>query len=161
MKLVSRSPLCIGLAWFLVAGALWSCAQSRSKVPSEATASPGLLRGDREVYFEFTTLPGDTFIFKLTDLEKISEAREILAKKYDKHVVGTVVPTPQPYNKPWRYHLDPRSISFAMLTDPRCDGAIRYLDDRLSEVGRTILPTYKWCPASSQLVRELPDPSKR
>jgi hypothetical protein len=106
-------------------------------------------------------LPGDTFIIKLTDPEKISEARDILAKKYDKHIVGTVVPTPQPYNKPWRYHLDPRSISFALLTDPRCDGAIRYLEDKLSEVGKTILPDYKWCPVSSQLLRELPDSSKR
>ncbi len=161
MKAVPRSPLDIVLICVLFVSALDGCAQSRSQVPAETTSSPGPLRGDREAFFEFMTLPGDTFIIKLTDPEKITEARAILAKKYDKHIVGTVVPTPQSYNKPWRYHLDPRSISFTLLTDSRCEGAIRFIEDNLPEVGKSILPANKWCPASSQLLRELPESPKR
>lgn len=105
------------------------------------------------------TILGDRFVFKLTDEAKIRQAREIVDKQLPKRVAGKVVVTPQPYNKPWHFHLAPASVEFSYLTDAQCDAAIHYLEDHLREIGISILPSFKWCPLSSRLVRELPPPS--
>ncbi|MGQ0811008.1 MAG: BP74-related protein [Nitrospiraceae bacterium] len=155
--LTHRSLACV-LCIVVHLGLLPAC--STTKVGGQA--SPGgqpiaapQAQHKQEVFFEFQTLPGDTFIVKLIDVEKIKEAREILQKKYQKHVVGTIVKSPQPYNKPWRYHLAPNSIEFVLVTDQACDGAIRYVEDRLNAVGVSILPEQRWCPSTSRLVREV------
>lgn len=111
--------------------------------------------GSGEAFFEMDTLLGDRFIFKLVDAGRIKEAREIVEKKLPKRVVGIVVKSAQPYNRPWRFHLDPKSIGFSYLTDERCDAAIQYLEDHLQEIGDRVLPQSRWCPASSRLVREV------
>ena len=141
---------------------------SGASVPSSIRPSPapsskppaGLLpQGVRpavgEAFFEIETILGDRFVFKLIDPGRIRQAREILEKKLPKRMVGIIVPTPQPYNKPWRFHVDPASVGFSYLTDDRCDGAIHYIEEHLAEVGQAILPENRWCPSSSRLTREL------
>lgn len=108
-----------------------------------------------EAFFEMETILGDRFVFKLIDPNRIRQAREILDKKLPKRVVGQIVTTPEPYNKPWRFHLDPATVQFSYLTDDDCDGAIHYIEDHLEDVGQRILPRGRWCPLSSRLVQEL------
>jgi hypothetical protein len=43
-----------------------------------------------EAYFQFKDIDSNTFVFKLTDPARIMAAREILAKKLDKHVTGII-----------------------------------------------------------------------
>ncbi len=133
---------------------------SLEKSAAKAPGSPlgGTRPGPGEAFFEMDTLLGDRFIFKLVDAGRIKEAREIIEKKLPKRVVGLVVKTAQPYNRPWRFHLDPKSIGFSYLTDESCDGAIQYLEDHLQELGDRLLPQSRWCPASSRLVREVTAP---
>jgi hypothetical protein len=129
--------------------------KSASK-PSETAFLPaGIQHGPGEAFFQFETILGDRFVFKLADAERIRQAREILEKKLPKRVIGQIVAEPQPYNRPWHFHLDPRTVTFAYLTDESCDGAIHYVEDHLSDVGERILPQNRWCPASSRLMREL------
>ena len=122
---------------------------SAGRLPPDVHASAG------EAFFEIDTILGDRFVFKLTDPARIREAREILEKKLPKRVSGRVVTAPQPYNRPWHFHLDPATVEFSYLTDDRCDAAIHYLEDHIAEIGKRVLPDAQWCPLSSRLVREL------
>ncbi len=112
-------------------------------------------------YFEFQQEAPDgalkTFIFKLTDAARVAEARKIIASKVDRHVQGTIVPTPAPYNPAWAFHLDPSSISFFQLAIEVCDANVTYVAEHLSEVGTDFLPNRHWCPWSSTLSREVTD----
>ncbi len=119
------------------------------RLPTTIRPAPG------EVYFEMDTLLGDRFVFKLVNPTRIRQAREILDKKLPKRIVGRVVTSPQPYNKPWHFHLDPATVEFSYLTDPSCDAAIAYIEEHLLEVGDRLLPQGRWCPLSSHLLREL------
>lgn len=132
----------------------------KSSVQKSAAIPPGsplggIRPGPGEAFFEMDTLLGDRFIFKLVDAGRIKDAREIIEKKLPKRVVGIVVKTAQPYNRPWHFHFDPKSIGFSYLTDESCDAAIQYLEDHLHEIGDRVLPQSRWCPASSRLVREV------
>lgn len=100
-------------------------------------------------------------VFKLTEPERIKEAREILSKNLRKHVNGVIVKSPRTYAGPWSFHLEPRSIGFSVITDPSCDGAIRFVEEQLSAIGKTVLPDLQWCPSSSRLTKELPPPVSR
>lgn len=144
----------IALCGSLAAGLLWGCVLNKPGPPMIPGDSAQPLQ-KQEAFFEFQTLPGDTFVFQLTDATRIKEARDILAKKHIVHVAGVIVKAPQPYNRPWNFHLDPRTVAFVVLTPPECDGAIRYIEDQLDHVGKNLLPNYRWCPSSSRLVREL------
>ena len=119
------------------------------------TLPAGIRPSAGEAFFEMDTILGDRFVFKLTDPARIRQAREILERKLPKRVTGRIVSTAQPYNKPWHFHLDPATIEFSYLTDDRCDAAIHYIEDHLTQVGERVLPGAHWCPLSSRLVREL------
>ena len=113
-------------------------------------------QGDpQEAYFVFRTDPlPETFTFKLTDPQRIQEARQILATGSHKIVLGTIIKQPVYYNSPWSYHLDPKSIRFADGAIELCDASIRYLENNRD----TAYPD--WCPWLSRLDREIPPPAK-
>src|SRR2546430_1127577 len=93
--------------------------------------------------FEFDYSPApETFIIQLTDVKKIAHARRIVSgeEKSKIHVSGTIVKTPQAYNPPWKFHLDPQSISFFEFAVEVCDASIKYVADHLDDVGGAFLP---------------------
>ncbi len=110
-----------------------------------------------EAYFQFDYPPyPETFIFKLTDLAKIEEARAIVSgQKSNRHVMGSVVQRPVGYNLPWSYHLDPASITFFDFALEVCDATIRYVEDHLDEACGAFLPGCTWCPWGSRLIAEV------
>ena len=120
------------------------------------TAMPICGQGSQpEAYFVFDYPPGsDTFTFKLTDPQKIQEARDILASGTRKMVAGTIVKQPVYYNSQWSYHFDPKSIGFPEFAIELCDASMRYLEENLD----TAYPG--WCPWNSRLLREIPPPEK-
>lgn len=109
----------------------------------------------QEAYFIFDNPPApETFVIKLTDPQRIQQAREILATGTRKIVAGTIIKQPVYYNSPWTYHLDPKSITFTDFAAEVCDATIRYLDDNRDSA----YPD--WCPWESRLLREIPPPAK-
>ena len=111
--------------------------------------------GAQEAYFVFRTdSHPETFVIKLTDPQKIQQARDIIATGERKIVSGTIIKQPVYYNSPWSYHLDPKSIGFIDFAIELCDAAIRYLEDNRD----TAFPD--WCPWGSQLLKEIPPPAK-
>lgn len=107
------------------------------------------------VYFVFDQPPGtETFVFKLTDPQRIQEARDILASGARKIVAGTIIKQPVYYNSAWSYHLDPKSIGFSEFAIELCDAGMRYLEENLDSA----YPG--WCPWNSRLLREIPPPEK-
>jgi Big-like domain-containing protein len=106
-------------------------------------------------YFVFDYPPDtDTFVFKLTDPQKIQEARDILATGARKKVAGTIIKQPVYYNSSWSYHLDPKSIGFPEFAIELCDAGMRYLEENLDSA----YPG--WCPWNSRLLREIPPPEE-
>ncbi|GAB2714533.1 BP74-related protein [Kitasatospora kifunensis] len=114
-------------------------------------------QGAGAAYFEFTDSTQQTFVFKLTDQAKIQQARSILSGKETEatQVMGKVVKSPAPYNKPWNYQLDPSSVSFFAAAIEVCDSNMVYLNQHLSEVGGAFLPNSVWCDWGSHLTREV------
>ena len=113
-------------------------------------------QGDpQEAYFVFRTDPlPETFVIKITDPQRIQEARNILASGSRKLVTGTIIKQPVYYNSPWSFHLDPKSIGFADFAIELCDASIRYIENNRD----TAYPD--WCPWLSRLDREIPPPAK-
>jgi hypothetical protein len=75
-------------------------------------------------YFLFDSPPAPhTFVFKLTDPEKIQQAKDILngKEKNQIHVTGIIVKTQAPYNPDWSFHYDPESIEFFEFSIEVCD----------------------------------------
>ena len=110
-----------------------------------------------EAYFEFSYPPRlETFVFKLTDTEKIQKARNILAgvEKINTHIMGYIFEGAVSYNPSYNYYLDPNSISFFQNAIELCDAEIfltypkEYCDQ---------FPTGKcqFCPWGSKLIREI------
>jgi len=109
----------------------------------------------QEAYFMFRVDPHpETFIFKLTDPQRIQQARELLATGGRKIVAGTIIKQPVYYNSPWSYHLDPRSIVFVDAGVELCDTTIRGFEDNRD------IAYPGWCPWRSQLIKEIPPPAK-
>lgn len=112
----------------------------------------------KAAFFAFDTPPADgTFIIKLTDLDKIQHARNILSGKETKvvHVSGNVVKEPAPYNPDWSFNLDPDSISFFESAIEVCDATIEHVENHLDEACGSFLPNCTWCPWSSRLLKEV------
>jgi hypothetical protein len=113
-------------------------------------------------YFAFAQKASDEksiklFFFKLTNQDRIREAREILADttKFGRSVSGTIIPKTVPYNPEWAFHLDPASIQFFSFQAEVCDANVTYVADHLSEIGGSTLPKSFWCPWSSRLIAEV------
>ena len=118
---------------------------------------PSYAATDTEAYFAFKDYSGEEFTIKLTDPNKIQQARDILSgKEKDRvHVIGRIKKSKAPYNSNWDYQLDPSTISFFEVAIEVCDASIRYTDDHLDEAGGAFLPGAYLCPWSSQLVKEV------
>ena len=111
-----------------------------------------------EAFFKFDyPLRPETFIFKLTDPEKIQEARDILSGRQTDatHVMGIIRKEPADYNQPWNYHLNPSTIEFFENSIEVCDAGIQYVEDHLNEVCGELLPNCRWCPWGSRLIEEV------
>ncbi len=98
-----------------------------------------------------------SFVMKLTDPEKITQARGILRdpSRNDRHVLGRVVATPGEYNSPWAFSLDSNSIQFFEQSVEVCDYPISLVESEIRAQGQVNLPNQIWCPWSSKIVEEL------
>lgn len=112
-----------------------------------------------EAYFRFFDYLNYkyTAVFKLTNPEKIKEARDILdgKEKGATHILGTIIKEPRDYNSPWSYHLDPSTIGFFENIEEVCDAGIKYVENHLDEACGAFLPGCKWCPWGSGLIEEI------
>jgi hypothetical protein len=109
-------------------------------------------------YFLFDSPPApETCVFRLTDSEKIQQARDILdgKEKNQIHVTGIIVKARAPYNPDWSFHYDSESIEFFEFSIEVCDAAIKYVEEHLEEVGGAFLPDNRWCPWGSRLLKEI------
>lgn len=139
--------LTLGIVSLLISLALVSQGQAKAaKTPTPPA----------EAYFMLAQQK-DTFIFKLTDPQRIQEARDILSgkEKAKVHVSGILVKEPASYNPPWHYHLNPDSVSFFENNVEVCDAGITYVEEHLAEAGGAFLPGNRWCPWKSELVKEV------
>jgi hypothetical protein len=121
-------------------------------------SSPAVAATDTEAYFAFEYPPSsETFTIKLTDPDKIQQARDILSgKQQDRtHVMGKIIKSKAPYNSNWDFQLDPSSIQFFAFAIEVCDASTRYVEDHLDEAGGAFLPGGFWCPWNSRLVKEV------
>ncbi len=111
-----------------------------------------------EAYFALTTADNaPEFIFKLTDEDRIAEARRILSgeEKNKIHVHGRLSRSKAPYNPRWNFYLKPETINFFEVAIEVCDATTEYVEDHLDEAGGAFLPGLHWCPWSSRLTREI------
>lgn len=109
----------------------------------------------KTAYFEFTDSSGDTFIFKLSDAGKISQAREIIKKDLNFHVAGKITKKSAPYNPKYSFYLEPETIIFFENAPEVCDSSIEYLQKHLREACGSFLPDCRWCPWNSRITREV------
>jgi hypothetical protein len=118
------------------------------------------------VYFGVTNgTPGQQFVIALSDPTKIAKARAILSGQeiQSTHVGGTVVATPEPYNRPgaasapWAFHLMPASIAFFHFGNPDCNRPTTYVDlhAKAGDLDKALFPPRHWCPWGSKIVVEL------
>jgi hypothetical protein len=115
---------------------------------------------DGAAYFVMTDITREEFVVKLTDPAQIEHARALVSgETTDRpHVVGRIVKYQTSYNPRWSYHLNPDTVQFFDVAIEVCDSTIPYTEDHLDEVGGAFLPGLYWCPWTSRLVREVPQP---
>ncbi len=109
-------------------------------------------------YFVFDYPPApETFVFMLTDPQKIQHARNIASgEETDRvHVMGRIRKVPVPYNVPWQFHLDPDTIDFFNMAIEVCDAHPRYVEDHVDEACGAFLPGCIWCPWGSRILKEI------
>jgi hypothetical protein len=107
--------------------------------------------------FAFTDYSGREFVIRLTNDQRIAEARRILSgeETMSTHVMGRIRKQQVDYNPGWSFHLDPETVTFFTMAIEVCDANIQYVDDHLDEACGAFLPGCFWCPWSSRLTREL------
>jgi hypothetical protein len=101
----------------------------------------------------------NAFVIALEKLDQINMAEDILkGKVVDKvHVEGAIVAETVPYNSPWKFHLDPKTISFFARAHPLCWGhSTSEIDANLDKVGTPgFLPLKYWCPRGYRVSEEV------
>ncbi|MGY2060984.1 BP74-related protein [Nocardia gipuzkoensis] len=107
--------------------------------------------------FAFTDYSGKEFVIRLTNEQRIAEARRILSgeEQMSVHVMGRIRKQTADYNPGWGFHLDPDTVTFFTMAIEVCDASITYVDDHLDEACGAFLPGCFWCPWSSRLTREV------
>ncbi len=110
-----------------------------------------------EAYFAFRDYSRGEFIIKLTNDQRIEQARKILSGEETSaiHVIGRIRKQKMHWNPDWDFHLDPDTISFFAVAIEVCDASMVYVEDHLDEACGAFLPGCMWCPWSSQLTREV------
>ncbi|MEU3991227.1 calmodulin-binding protein [Streptomyces platensis] len=124
------------------------------------TGDAGRTGADAAAYFVMTDVTRTEFVIKITDPRKIQHARDLLsgATSSEPHVIGRIDKRTAPYNWRWSFHLRPETIDFFDFAVEVCDATTPYVEDHLDEAGGPFLPGLVWCPWSSELVREIPQP---
>ena len=117
----------------------------------------GQANAGRPAFFVFDYPPAtDEFVIKLTDPDRIAQARRILAgEEPPLHVSGRIVRGRVRYNRPWHFRLAPSSIEFFELAVEVCDAGIGYVEEHRRAIGTDFLPGRQWCPWGSRLLREI------
>lgn len=135
-----------------------TAAQPVQAAQSVRSSGAALRAADAAAYFEFTDVTRQTFVFKLTDPNRIQQARDILSGKEKDavHVLARIEKRTAPYNPAWSYHVNPDTVQFFAFAIEVCDATIPYVEDYLDEAGGAFLPGLYWCDWSSRLTRELP-----
>lgn len=112
-----------------------------------------------EAFFEFgdTTRP-ETFVFKLSDPVRIAEARALVGGRQI-WSNGIVIKERIYYNRAWRYHLEPGSISFADITIEECQTGMMAVENDLEAVGGAFLTGNVMC-LPGHILREIPPPPR-
>jgi hypothetical protein len=99
------------------------------------------------------------FVIALVTPQQWQMADDILSGKITDqiHVQGTIVGQPASYNAPWKFYLDPNSITFFTFGQPLCWGfSTTQVNANLSKVGSSaFLPTRGWCPRGYSLAEEV------
>ena len=111
----------------------------------------------RAAFFVFDYPPAtEEFVIKLTDPDRIAQARRIIAgEEPPLHVSGRIVRGRVRYNRPWHFRLAPSSIEFFELAVEVCDAGIAYVEEHRRAIGTDFLPGRQWCPWGSRLLREI------
>ena len=102
----------------------------------------------------------DDFVISLTDPTKIQMAEKIAngVVKDGTHINGKIVAQPAEYNRPWKFYLDPGSITFFTLAPTVCGRSLTTpaIDANLKKVGTpNFLPTGYWCPLKYRVYKEI------
>lgn len=108
-------------------------------------------------YFEIGFRSTDkNFVIKLVEENKIVTARKILSgdEKHKTHISGTIIKAAISYNPGWSYHLEPRSIDFFQNSAEVCDASPVGVEEHLSDIGDSFLPSCHWCPWASKIIKE-------
>jgi hypothetical protein len=99
------------------------------------------------------------FVIALQDPNQLQTADDILSGKIvDKvHVAGEIVAGPVPYNSPWRFYLNSKTITFFTLGHATCWGySTVEINANLDRVGTPgFLPTRFWCPRGYRVSKEV------
>lgn len=101
----------------------------------------------------------DDFVIALSQPNQQQMADKILSGKITDqvHVQGTIVTQPALYNWPWRFYLDPKTISFFTFGHPICWGfSTIEVNANLDKVGSPyFLPIKAWCPRGYRVSKEI------
>src|SRR4030095_6105474 len=140
MRCAARAPAALAFALMLLA-------------PAAAHA------GRASFIVDYPPAP-EQFVIQLNRHPQIAPARRILSRAQPAavHVMGVVVPRPTRWNKPWSFHLAPRSIQFFELAIEVCDAVVSYVEEHLDEVGGAFLRRAVVCPWGARRVAEIPGP---
>lgn len=132
-------------------------------LPRPSIDLPAKEEESEAAYFQFEYPPyPETFIFELTDPEKIEQARQMLSgQTRSQHIKGSIIKAPAAYNSPWSYHLEPSSIEFFDFAIEVCDASILGVENNLELVCGSFLPDCTWCPWGSRLIVEVIPPAAR
>ncbi|MFF8790059.1 calmodulin-binding protein [Streptomyces sp. NPDC015125] len=144
----------------LAAAALLAIAAAGPAQGRQASDAAHRTGAESAAYFVMTDITHEEFVIKLTDPRKIQHARDLLsgASYSEPHVIGRIEKRPAPYNWRWSFHLRPETIDFFDFAVEVCDATTPYVEEHLDEAGGPFLPGLVWCPWTSRLVREVPQP---
>jgi len=101
----------------------------------------------------------DDFVVALENADQIRTAADILAGKITDrvHVKGRLVAQPAPYNAPWNFYIDPKTIEILTFGNTTCRGyTTTEVNARLNQLGSPeFLPTGYWCPVGYKISQEV------
>lgn len=158
-----RMPTLAKLGGLVASAALLAAAAQ--PVALAQTAGPGIraaAAADGPAYFEATDVTHARFILKIDDPAEIEHARELVSgETTDRpHFLGRIGKAPAAYNPRWSFHVKSYSVHFFDQAIEVCDATTPYVEEHLDEAGGAFLPGLVWCPWSSRLIREVPDPNR-
>jgi hypothetical protein len=104
----------------------------------------------------------DAFVVALDDTDEINIAKDVVSGKITDriHVGGRIVAKPVPYNQPWNFYLDPKTIKIMARLPTTCRGytttEINANLDRIGKHDDQFLSGGYWCPKGYKISEEIP-----